>query len=337
MAKPLCQILLLLTFLSAFVAAPAYAQHKVLCGAWHLLPERQHLMYDATQPLDLMIKFNVSMSEQGYDPQSNRAEICASAFKPDVFFWTDGLARTIGLSGKSQTLDSEIVGPGGRVVSGVFDPVTAPPQAYSQAISNETRTVPFHVRVTAGQFQVPRGRQYIRYATRRQTSFRNCRSQAVKKNEFGRPYTVFSDCGPLDIETFEDDLRIPVMVIDTMSLRIAGAGRRAKVNFGTLERGEEKRLKIISRTSRPYNIEISSQNGGAMKRLGHEKSDWSVDYTMTLDDQIIDLKELAVLPYSEPDHNGSESHTVNITIGAVDRVRAGRYRDVITFKIAPRL
>ncbi len=337
MAKTLSQFLFVLAIVIAVSPGSAFAQHVVHCGEWGLQPDRQHLRYDATHPLDLMIEFRVSIFEQGYDPRSNRAEVCETEFRPSIYFWTEPLFRVTGHTGSSRGLDSEILAPDGRTVSSSFDPVATPPHAYTQSYSNETLSVPFKLRVTAGQFQVPRGRQNIHYATRRQISFRNCRDQTVEKSEFGRPYTVFSECGPLEIETFEDDFRIPVFVVDTMSLRIAGAGRRAKVDFGTLERGEQKRLKIISRASRPYNIEVSSQNSGVMNRAGRGGSDWSIDYTLELDDQIIDLKEPTILPYSVSDHDGSERHDVRITIGAVDRVRAGRYRDVVTFLISPRL
>lgn len=337
MLKTLYQLLLFSITTIALQPATALGQHVVQCGDWNVLPDRQHLRYDATNPLDLMVEFRVELFEQGSDSKSNKGEVCQGTFKPKIYFWGNTQhAPEIG-SRSNQNLMADVLGPNGRSLSSSAGPIAAPRVAFEPPVSNENTIAQLRVRIPAGQFQVPRGRQSVLFNMRRQNTFKNCRSKSTEKSEYGRPYTVFSDCGSLETEEAEDSVHIPIYVVDTMSIRIAGAGRHGKVNFGTLEQGEKKRVNIISRSSRPYDIDITSRNGGVLRRQGRGGAEWSIDYSLELDSQVIDLTDPTTLQFPEPKYHGSERHNVQITIGSVDSVRAGRYRDLITFRISPRL
>lgn len=136
------------------------------------------------------------------------------------------------------------------------------------------------------------------------------------------------------------DLTFEVLVPTVLQANLAGAGVASPfsytMDFGTLERGERRRVTIDVSTNTNYRITVSSENRGALKGPPRRSSgSWSVAYEAALDGRRLDLSAGADRLGKPFPSNGRARHSFTITIGEVAGRRAGTYSDVITIELTP--
>lgn len=130
-------------------------------------------------------------------------------------------------------------------------------------------------------------------------------------------------------------LSIGYTVARAMSVNIKGGGTTTTMSFGALAEGQQQSVIIDARSNATYQLDVSSDNGGALILTpGIAGQDWSIPYAAMLDQQPLSLSQGASLQNLQPTQPGYDaSHSLMVTIGDANRKRAGRYEDVITIEI----
>lgn len=120
-----------------------------------------------------------------------------------------------------------------------------------------------------------------------------------------------------------------------------GAGNRSlRMDFQTLETGEEASLVMLVQSNDPYDIDVTSQNGGSMRLLGAVPSSAAptdtIDYRLFVSGTELDLRTgLASLGIAPPTGITGATNVMRVVIGDVSRKRAGRYEDQLTIAVRP--
>ncbi len=150
-----------------------------------------------------------------------------------------------------------------------------------------------------------------------------------------------------DTQTATRAVAFALDVVPAFEVQIAGGGREHTMDFGDLSPGALGRVNLRLRATQPFQVSMTSQNAGVMRRsdqCGSVTSERltplnSVEYTATLDGQPISLRT----PYQ---NHRPLSARVSSFDNMPFQVRidptldpgaklAGRYCDVITLQVSP--
>ncbi len=129
--------------------------------------------------------------------------------------------------------------------------------------------------------------------------------------------------------------KISLKVEPDFGINIAGAGQRTTLDFGILEEGAEKNVKLRARSNTNYQLVVSSEHDGQlMLTPAVPGQSWTIPYQLSLDEHSLPLDQSdwssSPLPVAS---GGYVEHNLDVIIGETDDKRAGSYRDVVTVKI----
>jgi hypothetical protein len=130
-------------------------------------------------------------------------------------------------------------------------------------------------------------------------------------------------------------LSVTYTVTRVMSVNIKGGGTATTLSFGALSKGQRMSVDIQARSNEPYQLYVTSDNGGAMVLTPKVPGqDWRVGYTAALGGEALNLGA-GSSPRNQPPvrPENDASHELTVTTGDVALKRAGRYEDVITVEI----
>jgi len=132
-------------------------------------------------------------------------------------------------------------------------------------------------------------------------------------------------------------LALAVDVAGSFGINLAGADVTSPFNhsmdFGTLERGANREVRLEVRSSQPYVLRLSSEHEGEL--VHRERDRWQVPYATTLDGSPIPLETAHATGTFEPTPATGRSKSLRITIGETAGRRAGTYGDTITIRLEP--
>ncbi len=136
---------------------------------------------------------------------------------------------------------------------------------------------------------------------------------------------------PVDSTT----LRLSYAVPQILSVNVKGAGTTTTVDFGELTQGEQKTVTIQARSNHVYSLDVSSHNQGVMVLTPPVAGqNWSVGYEARLNSQLLNLHHGTTVRKLPPTHSEDASLSLEVTVGDVSRIRAGKYEDVVTVQIS---
>jgi len=132
-------------------------------------------------------------------------------------------------------------------------------------------------------------------------------------------------------------LSLAVDVAGSFGINLAGADVTSPFNhsmdFGVLERGASREVRVDVRSSQRYVLQLQSEHGG---ELVHRELDrWQVPYSLTLDGSVIPLGAVHSEGPFEPTPSTGRSKSLRVMIGETAGRRAGTYGDTITIRIEP--
>lgn len=135
-------------------------------------------------------------------------------------------------------------------------------------------------------------------------------------------------------------LELSVSVAEHVSAHFAGANivddtiTSHQLAFGTLSPDENTTasINVIIETNVGYEISISTDHGGALQ---HGGGNWSIPYSVALDNSSVILSETAVSAKNDRNLVGEAALPLDVTVSGsnVGSVRAGTYSDILTFQI----
>jgi len=132
------------------------------------------------------------------------------------------------------------------------------------------------------------------------------------------------------------DLTLRFEIESSVRLAIAESAPGTTVSLGELQPGKRQGLALLVTSNAPYSFSVSSQNDWTLRRLGGTgRLDERVPYRLTLDgfeagsdpDFAKDYERVA---------EGTRAHNLEITTGAFEYIRHGRYEDIITLLVGAR-
>jgi spore coat protein U-like protein len=110
-------------------------------------------------------------------------------------------------------------------------------------------------------------------------------------------------------------------------------GSRTMLDFGELSAGSTRNFDLVVEANAGYRITLQSMNGGVMKNE-RERLATPVHYTLTIDGVAVQLGATAELFASGS--GGAQRHRGTVTLGLVEKLIAGTYRDEILVTISAR-
>jgi hypothetical protein len=142
-----------------------------------------------------------------------------------------------------------------------------------------------------------------------------------------------SEDGQTELARRDYYLWISVQSIAMISL--TGGGVSTSVPFNTLTTGMSRSLILEAKSNTEYTLSFTSSHGGKLSLdppiTGQS---WVIPYRMTVDGAPFALNGQP-LSLGAASVSGQQSHSLTFQIIDADRKRAGRYKDVITVRIAP--
>jgi hypothetical protein len=125
---------------------------------------------------------------------------------------------------------------------------------------------------------------------------------------------------------------LSIAVQEHLSINIAGAGVRTTIDFGELSEGEQRHVRIDTRSNRRFQFDVLSRNGGVMVMAPPYETS-RIPYAMVIDGKALKLPD-TVGPFGGTGLAGSQ-FDIAFTIGDILNKRAGLYRDEVTIEIRP--
>lgn len=132
-------------------------------------------------------------------------------------------------------------------------------------------------------------------------------------------------------------LTVGINIRPTAVMALAGQFRRsngqADVDLGELRQGTialPLQLHILS--TRAYDLQFVSRNGGKLQLANN--SQWSIPYSLIVDDRKADIVSGAALSSSPMNLIRLDSLPLAFDIGAIEGMRAGTYSDLITISVS---
>jgi hypothetical protein len=199
------------------------------------------------------------------------------------------------------------------------DAITARRAAHSPGTiaGGNTAVIPVYLTVPRGHFAGP-----------------GLYKDAISMVLYGSKNRREADSDPIDQRGFSVERQVGACV----SVNTAGGGLVTTVDFGELVDGHERFVIVQTRTNQVYRLEITSQNGGHLTLDPPVPGeDWRVKYSVRIDGVAVNLEAVASVLEDELSPNGDRSHKLTFRITDAGKKRAGRYRDIITVKIAARV
>jgi hypothetical protein len=136
-------------------------------------------------------------------------------------------------------------------------------------------------------------------------------------------------------ELAHGDYYLWISVQSISMISVTGGGVSTSVPFNTLATGMSRSLILEAKSNTGYTISFTSSNGGKLSLdppiAGQS---WVIPYKMTVDGAPSSLNGQPLSLGGTP-VSGQQSHSLTFQIIDADRKRAGRYKDVITVRIAP--
>lgn len=112
-------------------------------------------------------------------------------------------------------------------------------------------------------------------------------------------------------------------------------GSLSLVDFGIAKKDAERFVYVQLRANTPANLSVVSENLGVL--IHAEKGDQAptIMYSVTLDDQDLDLSKPVNKAFDLPKTYEGESFPMTITLGDPKGAMAGRYSDTLIFEFSP--
>jgi len=110
-------------------------------------------------------------------------------------------------------------------------------------------------------------------------------------------------------------------------------GSRTMLDFGEISAGSTRNFDLVVEANAGYRITLQSLNGGTMKNE-RERLATPVQYTLTVDGAAVPLGATAELQATSS--GGIQRHRGTVTLGLVEKLIAGTYRDEILLTISAR-
>ena len=138
-----------------------------------------------------------------------------------------------------------------------------------------------------------------------------------------------------DVTTQQAVVPVTIIVPDRISANLAGGQTHGVIDFGDFDR-LARRVQIQVRSTGPYNLQITSQNGGKMllqsSPQGADPTSTSIAYTLNYDGTAVSLG--APTQFDRTGVLGQFLDLV-VTAEAVTQKRAGDYKDTLTVTFTP--
>jgi hypothetical protein len=129
-------------------------------------------------------------------------------------------------------------------------------------------------------------------------------------------------------------LYLSCKVRSIVNVSIAGAGLHTALDFGELQTGDRRAVMLQIQANQRYSLQIQSEHGGVLALSPPlPGEDWSVDYSLLIDNKPVNLRSRAAVYFHAPAIIDNVQHKLSVSIGDVSRKRAGLYRDVISITI----
>lgn len=115
-------------------------------------------------------------------------------------------------------------------------------------------------------------------------------------------------------------------------LSLAGVSAGHKLDFGSMETGEERNMVLTVRSNERYRIVVRSENRGALAHTVAE--DWRVPYDLQFENRSMSLERPRTLYVGRPSRTRrGDAYPFSISLGAAEDMRAGEYRDELEITI----
>ena len=135
-------------------------------------------------------------------------------------------------------------------------------------------------------------------------------------------------------------ITLVIGVSTSLTVAIAGGGRKTTLNFGDLVQGATRAVQLRAYANQGFRLTVSSDNSGVMKPIDKQaiaEGIWQVPYTIAVNRMppvsLSQPRPLSLWP-SATQRTGV-AIPVEVQIGSIAGQRAGIYRDVITIAIDP--
>lgn len=147
-------------------------------------------------------------------------------------------------------------------------------------------------------------------------------------------YALDSSGQPEKMPADSTTLHLTYSVPQVLKVNIKGAGTTTTLDFGELATGAQKTVIVEARSNLDYDLDISSDNHGAMALTPSVPGQtWTVSYEARLNRQPLDLHSGTSVRKLPRTADVDASHVLDVVIGDVAKKRAGIYEDVITVHI----
>ena len=135
-------------------------------------------------------------------------------------------------------------------------------------------------------------------------------------------------------------VELEVLVDIQLQANIAGADTRSVdrirvpvIDFGTLKRGDSRRVSLHVKANTPAKIMIKSENKGRL--LHEEQNGLYVDYSVNVDGEASTLESPLIITRDIAKTIEGSAYPMDVIIGDITSSFAGSYRDVITVEVRP--
>jgi hypothetical protein len=107
------------------------------------------------------------------------------------------------------------------------------------------------------------------------------------------------------------------------------------IDFGEARPGAVKRAFLQIRANTSSRLTFRSEHGGSLRRLGAAEDEAGIDYRVTLDGELLDLRQQAVRRVDPPRTVQGQSLPLDFELGATSSRRSGYYEDLLMVDIDP--
>lgn len=106
------------------------------------------------------------------------------------------------------------------------------------------------------------------------------------------------------------------------------------VDFGRAETGKVRQVFVQTRANNAARLTFTSANRGRLMLVGENPDQAALDYTVALEDQVLDLSQVATRDIDPPRTYAGQAFELLLTLGKVEGARAGDYSDELTIEIS---
>ncbi len=106
------------------------------------------------------------------------------------------------------------------------------------------------------------------------------------------------------------------------------------VDFGRAETGKVRQVFVQTRANNAARLTFTSANRGQLLLVGENPERAALDYTVALEDHVLDLSQVATRDIDPPRTYAGQAFELLLTLGKVEGARAGDYSDELTIEIS---